>query len=439
MNMKIENNVMDVFIENLSRIAHDFNLQTKINEQMVNEHNFEMGEVFALFRNVNLLNSLEEEKFICFMNGCFEATRIKEIDPVNFYSKEDIEAALAFQEDRNEVTLPYTFHGVLKGGDNSYLTILSYKQIYELYNAKLLSYNYDSQRIAKKKVKNGELIIEPKVYAKSVREIYELMKKKKYLPSTLLINVLIDGESEINYDDGNLTVLEGSKIDLIDGFHRVLAISKLMSEQPNFEGYMNVDIKNLDIIEAQELLATTNTTNPFDKTQRMRFANATFGSAIVKELEKLPEFENKISPKGAVSKTFGEYTTFSVMTESIDTIFDIQNSKEKYEVSKFLKEFYSYFLSYYETKFKNRYSELENSWFTHHNMFVLFNVLAKKMFDKYGKECPMDIIPQILEKVDFRKNVDSELNSLLVTQGKTNTPKIRRQLMNLAMKNLILE
>ena len=438
--MKIENNVIDVFVEILPQIAQDAGIQSRINNRMVEKHNFEMGEVYALFRNVSLLNGLEEDKFICLLNGCYEETKIKEINPTRFFDKEEIEAALSYQEDRNEIELPYTFQGVLKGGENSFITILSYKQIYELHNAKLLTYNFDSQRIAKKRpLKNGEVLIEPKVYHKSVSQIYELMKKKKYHPSTIIFNILADGESEIVYEDGNLTVLEGSQINLIDGYHRVLAISKLLSEQPNFEGYMNVDIKHLDIIDAQELLATTNTTNPFDKTQRMRYANATFGSAIVKELEKLPEFENKISPKGSVSKVFGEYTTFSVMTESIDTIFDIQNSKEKYEISRFLKSFYSYFLSYYENEFKNRFSELESSWFTHHNMFVVFNVLAKKLYDKYGQDCPLDVMPSVLEKIDFRKNVNSDLNSILVTQGKTNTPKIRRELMNFAMKNLNLE
>lgn len=431
-----EGNVIDILVDALSEIGHDQIAQRKINNLLMDKHNFKMGEAYALMRNVTLLNDLDEIELACFMNICYQVSKIESINPKLHFTQNVFKQAERYKAPQDEITgLPYTFRGVLRGACNSFLTILTYKEIYKLFDA-ILNYNYDTQRIAKMKMKKGELIKEPKVYKKSVQKIYELMKKGEYPPSTLLINILENGESEIVYEDGNLTVLEGSQVDLIDGYHRVLAIVKLISEIPSFEGYMNVDIKHYDLTKARKLLAITNTTNPFDKTQRMKFASATFGSEVVNELEKLPEFKNRISSKGTVSKTLGEYTTFSVMTESIDTVFDIQNAKERFDITKFLKNFYSYFLAYYEDMFKNRTLMLEQTWFVHHNMFVLFNVVAKKMYDKHGQEAPFDQISDILNKIDFRKNVDSPLNNILVTQGKVNSTKIKKDLLEFAKKNI---
>jgi len=438
--VQTEINVIDALIEVLPSIAKNKKKQKELDTLLTAQHNFQLGMTQLLLRDYEKLNELETVKLACFVNSCFHITKNKNIDPEIFFSKDILLEAETYRDDYDQVaTLPYVIKSVLRGQDKNFLTIMSYKEIYNLYNSNILNYNYDTQRIAKAKLSTaGELIKTPKVYKKSVQKIYELMKEENYPSSTILLNILDNGESQIVYEDGELTILEGSQVDLIDGYHRVLAIVKLISEYPDFVGFMNIDIKHFDLKRARHLLAVTNTTNPFDKTQRMKFANATIGSSIVTELEKLPEFRNKISEKGSISKVLNEYTTFSIMTDSIDQIFNPQNAKEKFEITKLLKEFYSYFLSYYHDKFKNRVVILEESWFVHHNMFVLFNVLAKKMYDKYGTELPLDEIPKNLSEIEFRKNVESPLNSLLVTQGKVNSNKIRKDLMKFAEENIVV-
>lgn len=432
-----EANALDALVENLPKIASQKKLMKELNDFLQQNHNFLYGYVDKLFIDRSNLRMVDDTELIVILNAICTVAHYEQLNPNQFYKEELVKRALKLRKKLNQsyLSLPLELNSVLRVTKQDYLTVLSYKQIYELHESKIITYNLETQRIAKKiRTKVGEIVKMPTIKKESVQSIYQMMKRREYDPSTIILNILVDGYDNIEYDEGTLIIGEGTTVNIIDGYHRIQAIIRIIQEDPNYEGYMNVDIKHYPILKAKKLLATTNTTNPFDKTQRMKFASSTYGAEIVNTLENLPELKERISEKGFISKTFNEITTYSIMVNSIDAAFQPQNNKEKYEIEEFLKKFYSYFLNYYEDEFANRIELLQDTWFVHHNMFVVFNAIAKNIYEAYGIDFSVSVIPKIINSIDFTKSSkSSKLNEILNSQGKTNSNAIRRKLLEFGL------
>ncbi|GAV11376.1 DNA sulfur modification protein DndB [Paenibacillus sp. NAIST15-1] len=421
----------EVLPDVLTEVNKNKEMQRDIEEILATKHNIARGTFAEILINNGrfdeILNNIERTVVVKVVN---EITNDNRVNPSNFYTKTEINKANKYKRTNGgEVSLPYTFESVLKTSDIDYLTVLSYQDIAKLWNYGILTYNFQSQRLSKKKMNSKNKIVEKAdVNLRSVKNIVRLMQEGKYSPSTLLFNVLVDGKSSIEYEDGELTVTEESTINLIDGMHRVQAILKVIEENPDFEGYMNVDIKHYTLEKAQQLLAITNMVNRFDKTLIKNYMAESIGAKITKDLMTIAELKNKVSIKTTLDKKLNYYTNFAILSEAIESVFEPENTKDQFDYADVLKKFFGYMIPSYEEKFKNKNEEIKTSWFTHHNMFVGFVVIAKKLYDKYGKDYPVDEIVRIIDGIDFSKNEDSELNQILTTQGKVNSNKVKKNI-----------
>lgn len=389
------------------------------------------GSFIEIVATPEKVNNLEDQELLVIVNAIHKVTEDDTVSPKIYYTTKDIRTIkdYEFENQSMDVSFPYTISPVIKVTNEDYLTVLSYKEIAALSNQGLLTYNFETQRLAKKTVnkRSGKINRKKDIKNASVNAIMKLMKAGKYDPSTLLFNVLVDGKSRITFDDGELTIHEGSTFNIIDGAHREEAIVRIIEENPDFEGYMNIDLKHYPIEKAQRLLATTNTVNRFDKTLVKFYGGDEYGQEITRYLMNLPVLQDRIEIKTALSKGIS-ITNFAIVSDAIQTIFNPQDTKDKYDVQDVLKRFFEYFIASYQDEFiKNRTETLKTSWLVHHNMFVGFIAIAKKLYDKYGKDFPVDQITNIVNNIDFNRET-SGLTEIMGGQGKTNSNKVKVQI-----------
>lgn len=433
-----ERNIFDSLTEVFKEVNKDKDQQREIDRILFDKYKIPHATFNEILVNPSKLESLSKEELIILTKVIYELTKDEGIDPESFYTQKEIGKALKYQHEQVEqLTLPYTFEGVIAAPTGrDYVTILSYKEIADLYKARILSYNFNAQRLSKKTVtKKGKLTEKADVNLRSVNNIVRLMKEGKYKADTLLFNILVDGNDKVDYDNGDLTIGEGTTINLIDGMHRVQAIIKVLQENPDFEGYINVALKHFPLSESQFMLGQVNTVNRFDKTLVKHYMGESIGAQITKDIMNTPELRQKVSIKTTLDRKINYYTNFAILSEAIETIFEPQNAKDRYDIAELLKKFFGYLISSYEDRFKNRNEHLKTSWFSHHNMFVLFVVLAKKLQDKYGADFPVSEITRAIDAINFSKE-GSELNDILVGQGKVNSNQVKKLLRKFAEEKI---
>ncbi|MCG7406391.1 DNA sulfur modification protein DndB [Paenibacillus sp. ACRRX] len=423
--------LVDALSSVLSDVVKNKELQRDIDNRLYEGYNFPRSTFIEILVNNEILDSLPEEEIIVIMNTVYEVTNDDRMNPQHHFKPRDIKKALSyFREDELQAAYPYTLQNVISAPTGrDYVTIMSFKELRALWESKIITYNFSTQRLSKKKVrKDGEIVEKPDVNLKSVKNISRLMVEGKYKADTILLNILVDGHDDIQYNDGKLTIQEGTTVNLIDGMHRVQAILNVLEEDPQYEGFINVSIKHYPLQEAQFLLGQINTVNRFDKTLVKHYMAESIGSQVTKELMNIPELRKRVSIKTTLDKKMNYLTNFSILSESIESIFQPQNNKDRYDITEVLTKFFGYLIPAFEEEFLTHTKEVaKTSWVNHHNTFVGYIVIAKKLFDKYGKDYPVDEIVRIVNGINLSK-VDSDYNDLMTTQGKVNSNKIKRQI-----------
>lgn len=427
---KIENQIEELSIV-FAALTNHREHQIEIDNKLA-DHGIPRGTLNEMIVSPEKLDQLSEEEVALITKYTFEVTQDFRIKPENFYSEKELKRIMKYKkEQEGDLTLPYTFENVLRAGADDYLTVLSYKEIYRLWNNKILTYNTQTQRLSKKRINaKGKIVEKADVNQRSVKSITKLMLDGKYKPSTLLFNILVDGNDSVDYSSAELTIGEGTTLNLIDGMHRVMAICNVIEENPEFEGYMNIDLKHYPLEDAQFLLGQTNTVNRFDKTLIKHYMGATLGDLIAKDLMNIPELKGRVSIKTTLDKKMSYLTNYSILSESVQSIFEPQNNKERYDYLEVLKKFYGYLISYYDTAFgsKTMKEVAKESWLNHHNSFVGFTVIAKKLYDKYGKDFPVSEIVKVVDSIDLQRKEGAEYNDLMTTQGKVNSNRVKKQI-----------
>jgi hypothetical protein len=195
----------------------------------------------------------------------------------------------------------------------------------------------------------------------------------------------------------------------------------VLEEQPEFIDNMNVSIKHYTLKKAQEALGQFNTVNPFDKVLSKHYSQKGHPRSIVKKLMDDSDMKNKIAIKTSVSKKLGKLTNTDVLSKFIGVLFNIDNDLEEEIVFEHLKRFFGILINSYPKEFKTEMEKtLKVSWINHHNTFVGYLVIAKKLMDKYGKSFPIDEVTRIVNAIDMTKT-ENEYNTIMKEQGNRNS------------------
>lgn len=397
-----------------------------VDDVLMENYKIPRGTLNELMINLDAINKMNEEEICALTIVLYEVTKNESINPTLHFTQKEINKTKKYKaEDESIIEFPYVFEGVLRTSEKEFLTVMSYKDIIKLWNGGLLTYNYETQRASKKTLlKSGKLKRTQTIILKSVKNITRLMIEGKFLPSTLVFNILADGTDSIEYENGDLIIEEGTKINLIDGRHRLEGMSNVLEQNPNFEGRMEVSIRHYDLNAARYLIGLLNTVNRFDKNLVKFNTDDSIGGLIAKDLIQIKELRDRVETEStAVKKKLNMLTNYAILAESINSIFDPQTTKEQYDITKILKEFYGYLISAYPEDFtKNMAVSRKNSWFNHHNLHVGFIVIAKKMYDIYGIEnFPVTKITGIIDAIDLRKGTGSAIDKIMLEQGNRNS------------------
>ncbi|WP_186445748.1 DNA sulfur modification protein DndB [Paenibacillus cremeus] len=409
-------------IDALSLVLQDVNKKKEQQMQIDDElakHHIPRGRFNEILIHNERLDQLSQEELTLLTIVVHKITDDKRIDPKSFYSSREINKALKYEYESELPTFPYTIVNVIRTGKTEFITAMSYKEIVGWYLADMITYNFKCQRLPiEKATKKGKVTVKPKTVKKSVEAIADKMLKGDFSTDTIIFNILVNGNDKIEYDNGDLTIYEGTEVDIIDGWHRLQGMVRALQIDPNLEGYMNVSIKHYTLKKAQEALGQFNTVNPFDKVLAKHYNEKGSERNIAKRLMDDSALEGKVSIRTRVDKKLGQLTNIDVLSKSIGTIFEIKNDLEEEMVFEHLKRFFGILLNSYPEHFKtNILAKSKEDWLNHHNTFVGYCVIAKHLYD--NKSLSVESVTQLVNSIDMSK--DSEYGTIMKEQGNRNS------------------
>lgn len=154
----------------------------------------------------------------------------------------------AFENEKMEsvqVTFPLVFNNMIKISDDQWIGRTSFQELMRMKDARLINYDENEQRTLRR-VKAGDTEI-CKIYInnRSVKEIGEALKENRYIPDDITLNMPLEG-SEYSYSGTTLQIekLPNNMFNIIDGYHRWVAMSNIYNFDKDFDYPMELRIVN---------------------------------------------------------------------------------------------------------------------------------------------------------------------------------------------------
>lgn len=372
------------------------------------EHNISIGEFQSIWNKNKTLDSIDDSTLFLLTKYLYELTSEENIKPETYFTETEIADGNNYKREiiSDMIELPITFDEVIKVTDNQYITTLSIQKIKQLQDSKLISYNFDAQRNPKYKIDNeGELIKVANIKPQAVKEISDDMVSGKFIPNTITLNILQNGEEDFVFDakSHELTITRGM-INIIDGFHREMGLIDAIGQNSSLDFPMEVRITNWDIQKCRNFIRQESIRNKIDTKYLSSVINVDkWGNKVVNKLnEGQCDLKGKITTDAVVIRKNKAYTMFDLMSNTIDFLWDIKTNMDVNNLAKYLTEFFDYIIGYKVEDFIEFLPDSkEKSVVTYPAMFIGYLAIANKLEKDKNWQ---DKLREFLDNTDFDLN-----------------------------------
>jgi len=307
-------------------------------------------------------------------------------------------------------TFPYTFKNVIKIADDDFICSVEAKDINYLFLNGLLEYNPETQREGRqvKSRDSEEIITVPKVIEKNVKEMVELLEKNEIISSMITFNARLGtsdnelGELVYNEENKTLTVTEGTLLDVLDGFHRINAISRALRKNPSINAMFKLNILNYNKKRAIKYFSQMNKGQSVSESHLKKMSETRYGDFIAKQVQSSSQLSGKVAAGDHISPNSDLLVTFNTLSDSIDEIFKVEDRSTALKISEYLTEFIDTLFDCYPEEFiKDIAKQREKSLMGSNSFFNGYIKLAKNMYDNKIK---LRKLPSILNQLDFSRD-----------------------------------
>lgn len=321
-----------------------------------------------------------------------------EVDNIQSYKHES-------EVENDEISFPLTLQNVELLKTDVYQVALPETFIARMRKYYLLKYNFDLQRDPILIKRGGKTRKKMNLNKKNIREIEELVLEGKLMPTAMVYNCTpYSGlnNQELIYDEKTreLTINEGTVMNILDGTHRTFGIYGAYKKNPNLKNKVTVLLTNFTDEEAKLFQVQLSKQTRINTTRIAQLEAPTLSSRIVNTLNNEPIFKDKVAtniqrPKDSYFVHYDDFTLGFTILWKAETMLDVKTITSKFT------DYLMYLLDY-QTKSNNQDNYLMDS-----KLFVGHIGLAKKMYDN---KIDYDELPTILNSVDW-----SEENKQLTT------------------------
>ena len=191
--------------------------------------------------NVSIRECSESEIFwiLVAMNNCSERWNLK---ISQFFTDTEINVYLGSKNNNNPIEFPIRLP-MIQIADDQWIGKITAKELIRLRRADMITYNKSAQRRAKTIVKGDKEFTRLNVMVSVVNKIADLLVKHRFISNAITLNIP-DGMADFHYDSKNkeLIINNLKSFDIIDGFHRYVAMCNVADEDANFDYPMELRI-----------------------------------------------------------------------------------------------------------------------------------------------------------------------------------------------------
>ena len=149
--------------------------------------------------------------------------------------------------------LPLVFENMVEITPDQWIGKITAKELMHLKDSQVIKYNENTQRTMQRAVHGENRYYKIALNQKSVGEIKDALQRGAYISDDITLNMPVE-TTEFEYVNGSIVIKELDKLDIIDGYHRYIGISRLTLEDPDFDYPMELRLVSFPEEKAKQLI-----------------------------------------------------------------------------------------------------------------------------------------------------------------------------------------
>lgn len=391
----------------IEEYAGDTKVHNEVVKNLINK-NIPPGETRGILTKSNLhpLEVMDINLLYTLTKNLYRATGEVMLDPTRYFYDAEIEVADRWSRSEEEHNITeLVIQPIIQVASDQWIGTLSAQKLARLYNNGRILYRPETQR-GMRITKDRDTIINRIDYnIDAINNIQSMLLNGQFIPNTITLNVLKDGNDIIQYDPNKFKLIIGaeSEIDVADGFHRSYGLLKSLIVNPNLDFTWEVRITNWDVNKAQRFIYQEDYKTPLRKEYKELLNQAKLQNVITKNLNEQPqnEMQFKIATDNNAIVHYNAYTMFNTVAESIGKSFEVKSQRDVRKITDYLIEFFNELIGMYIDDFTNLEESQKTSYITVPNMFIGYIALAGEL---YNRGDWVTMLEKVMNSIDFTEN-----------------------------------
>lgn len=255
------------------------------------------NDYLTLRRNINEANDFELFIFI-------DTLEVKQLP--EYFVKMEITKYSKSKYKVKKLKFPLKYN-MIQVADDQWIGKITVKEIIDLRDAQVINYNENTQRTMQRIVSGGVEHYRIAVNQMAVAGIQEGYENNTYIPNTITFSLPED--ADISYDEETHELIisksEDFKFDILDGYHRFVAMSKEYNLNHDFNYNMELRIVQFPEYKAKQFIWQEDQKTKMKKMDSESLNQTAIPTKIITRLNLDPDFNlsGRISPNDGIINT----------------------------------------------------------------------------------------------------------------------------------------
>ena len=275
---------------------------------------------------------------------------------------------------------------------------ISIEELMKLRDSQMIRYNENAQRSLKRIIKGDTEYYKIALNRKAVSGIQNLLVQNTFISNTLTLNMPED--AIYIYKEGKLIIKEMTAFDILDGYHRYIAISNLWNLGQKLDLNMELRIVQFPEERARQFIWQEDQKTKMKKVDSEAYNQISEANKIVQRLNTGGSFAGKINQNNYIihSGYLGKLIQLLWFTGQ-----DKADSSKTMEIRKEIQDYLDYIAD-------NNPKLLTRAW-----DFMFLAVIMVEIYNKCPKET---IVPKTLDVLwDYKENIiPSKVNRSMINR-----------------------
>ena len=170
--------------------------------------------------------------------------------------------------------------------EDQWIGKITVKQLMNLRDAQMIKYNENAQRTMRRITVGEDVIYKIALNKRAVNEIKKSFISGEYISNTLTLNVRKELGTRVKYKNGCIIINKDDDFDILDGYHRYIAISDIYNSDRNFDYPMELRITNFSDEIAKQFIWQEDQKTKMKKIDSDSFNTNSYPNKIIGMLNK---------------------------------------------------------------------------------------------------------------------------------------------------------